>query len=154
MAYTIEAFIGREEALRTLGARFSGVLIVPVAQGFGVVAFGPALRASMESSAVVSDPAASWPFRLLASEGAHQAQLASVGHRIANIEAEYFGGTGEQAAIVWDNGSILSPPTLAKHAINRALESLGVASDTGKDAFDTLGLGGRRSTNDWLDSGR
>jgi hypothetical protein len=85
--------------------------------------------------------------------------------RVVYAEAEFFGGTGAQAAVGWERGAVVYGPIrtqsrgegfdgfdevaeLDDWAINRALRWLGVEPEAGLDAFATLGLGGRRS---WLD---
>lgn len=68
---------------------------------------------------------------------------------VAYIEAEYFGGTGSQNAMVWDSGQVIFEETLSESAINRSLEILGVHKVQGKDEFDTVGLGRHRDTEDW-----
>lgn len=68
---------------------------------------------------------------------------------VAYIEAEYFGGTGSQNAMVWDSSQVIFEETLSQSAINRSLEILGVCKLQGKDEFDTVGLGRHRDTEDW-----
>jgi hypothetical protein len=78
---------------------------------------------------------------------------------VAYVEAEIFGGTGEQAAQVWDNGEVvLGPLRLAEEEsfpaagspISQALRRLGVAKGHHYDEFDAVGLGRQRDTEDWL----
>jgi hypothetical protein len=80
---------------------------------------------------------------------------------VAYVEAEYFGGTGEQSAVVWDAGQVvLSHLHLAEKAlipavgtpISQALRWLGVAKGVHQDEFDAVGLGRHRDTEDWLPS--
>ncbi|MCG7379133.1 hypothetical protein MH215_19135 [Paenibacillus sp. ACRSA] len=68
---------------------------------------------------------------------------------VAYIEAEYFGGTGSQNAMVWDSSQVIFEETLSQSAINRSLEILGVCKLQGKDEFDTVGLGRHRDIEDW-----
>jgi hypothetical protein len=70
---------------------------------------------------------------------------------IAYIETEYFGGSGSQAATVWDRGEqSLAPEKRARGPINRALRLLGVRAAALKDEFDTIQLGNERSNEGWL----
>ncbi|WP_189151500.1 hypothetical protein [Streptomyces lacrimifluminis] len=68
---------------------------------------------------------------------------------VAYVEAEYFGGAGEQQAAVWDGGTIvLGPPHVqegqpflpAGSAISQALRRLGVVASTGENEF-SAGIG-------------
>lgn len=65
----------------------------------------------------------------------------------AYIETEYWGGTGDQGAVVFQAGMITFGPKRAPcGVINEALAKLGVVStDPTIDAFDHLGLGQYRS---------
>jgi len=73
--------------------------------------------------------------------------------RVAYLEAEFFGGTGDQASAVWDRGELVLGPTVAPSAINHALGSIGVSPGS-SDEFDALELGRFRSTDDWLRAAR
>ena len=74
----------------------------------------------------------------------------SVDGRLAYVEAEFFGGLGTQAAVVWTNGIISGVPMLGPNAIDQALRSIGVIATKGVDEFDTLGLGRHRDIEGWL----
>lgn len=78
---------------------------------------------------------------------------------LAYVEAEYFGGVGEQSAVVWDGGAIVlgplhepegrpSPP--AGSPISQALRRLGALAGAGEDAFTAVGLDRHRSVEDWV----
>jgi hypothetical protein len=78
---------------------------------------------------------------------------------VAYVEAEFFGGTGEQHAQVWDNGAVvLGPLHLGENEpippagtpISQALRRLGVTKGNHYDEFDAVGLGRHRDTKDWL----
>ena len=68
---------------------------------------------------------------------------------IAYIEAEYFGGAGAQGSVVWFNRLVTFREFGESEAINRALRILGIIAISGKDEFDTVGLGRYRKTEDW-----
>ncbi|GGJ28069.1 hypothetical protein [Paenibacillus hunanensis] len=70
--------------------------------------------------------------------------------RTAYIEVEYFGGVGTQNAIVWDATHIIFEDTSSEHAVNKALQQLGVVRTDDHDEFDTVKLGRHRSTERWL----
>jgi len=65
------------------------------------------------------------------------------------LEARFYAGVGTQASVGWCDGALRHGPVVAPDAINRALRFLGVQPQDGKDEFDTVGLGRRRSTDDW-----
>jgi hypothetical protein len=80
---------------------------------------------------------------------------------VAYVETMYFGGFGEQSAIVWDRGAVVlgplttstedaswspSPESRPHWAINEALRLLGVKRKGRGDEFAGLGLEEHRST--------
>jgi hypothetical protein len=73
---------------------------------------------------------------------------------VAAISTEYFGGDGEQGAIVWNDGAVRLGPLVDTNfstsseewPINRALALLGVVATDEADAFDVLELWRFRST--------
>lgn len=78
---------------------------------------------------------------------------------VAFVAADFFGGTGDQAAVVWHRGSVvLSPssqrvdsatPITAESPINLALRRLGARRHGELDEFDSIGLGRHRHVEDW-----
>lgn len=73
---------------------------------------------------------------------------------IAYIEAEYFGGTGGQSAIVYRNKELIYFAEFSETAINKVLKCFGVISHDNLDEFDTVGLRKHRHTEDWINDGR
>lgn len=69
--------------------------------------------------------------------------------RYALISTEYFGGTGEQHAAVYEGDEVLMPATA--DGINAALRLLGVRRGLLTDEFDTIGLGQHRSFDDYFE---
>ncbi|GAA3473643.1 hypothetical protein [Nonomuraea roseola] len=81
-------------------------------------------------------------------------------HRpIAYVEAEYFGGVGEQSAAVWERERIsLGPLKVGEREsspvegspVSQALRSIGVRRRWAHDEFDAVGLGQHRHIEDWI----
>jgi hypothetical protein len=72
----------------------------------------------------------------------------------AVIETDYFGGQGDQAAVVYrGEREIMAPANARFGPINEALRHLGVRASSGLDEFDTVGLGGFRDFDDFFDAG-
>ena len=68
---------------------------------------------------------------------------------LAYIETEYFGGLGDQSAVLARDGTIAFGPAEGPGTINHALQLMGVtASVPGLDEFDTIGLGWVRNNDD------
>lgn len=70
---------------------------------------------------------------------------------VAYIEAEFFGGSGVQACVLFPQSGADAVATISDDAINMALRWLGVQPEEGKDVFSTVGLGRHRETDLWLD---
>lgn len=70
---------------------------------------------------------------------------------IAYIQTDYFGGIGNQGAVVWHQDTTEYFPDGSAIPINKALEKLGVVPDKGMDRFDTLGLSHYRSMSRFED---
>lgn len=63
---------------------------------------------------------------------------------VAYIEASEFGDMSGSSALLFENGVVVDVP------VDEALRRLGVTAASGKDEFDTLGLG--RNTHRWLET--
>jgi hypothetical protein len=154
MAYVLRAVIARGGVLGAPPAWIADSAIIPLPQGCAMVpvteavcyAFGPADRPWLYEGHSI--------FTNLPEELVPHLRALSRGGRVAYVEAEYFGGVGEQRCIVWEGGAVLEEPAESAHAINDALRSLGVEPAEGADRFDTLGLGRHRSVEDWLEGDR
>ncbi|MNP14531.1 hypothetical protein D3C76_1068610 [compost metagenome] len=72
--------------------------------------------------------------------------------KTAYVEAEYFGGSGSQNGIVWDQGEVVFEKTISSNAINKTLEILGIIRTDDKDEFDTVHLGRHRFVDDWVEA--
>lgn len=59
---------------------------------------------------------------------------------LAYIETDYFGGFGDQSAIVFEAGEIVFKSINVEDSINKALYRLGVIADNEKDEFDSMHL--------------
>lgn len=76
---------------------------------------------------------------------------------VVKVETDYFGGFGSQYSSAWEFGKKVfsysdDNPDISNYhqnPINFALWYLGVVKEEGKDEFDTIGLGRRRTNNDF-----
>ncbi|MDO5559776.1 MAG: hypothetical protein Q4F95_09290 [Oscillospiraceae bacterium] len=64
----------------------------------------------------------------------------SADSQLVYIETNYFGGSGTQAGVLFENGSIKTQPVCNDGAINQLLHNIGVYKEKGKDEFDSLQL--------------
>ncbi|MYV43003.1 hypothetical protein GT030_30095 [Streptomyces sp. SID1328] len=79
---------------------------------------------------------------------------------MAYVEAEFFGGVGEQRVAVWDGGTMVLGPLHVEEGqpfptvgspISQALRWLGVVASAGEDEFSAAGLDRHRHGETWAD---
>ena len=159
MGYSLEAVVGRKPVAEAFASPLPSAFVVELAQGFALVP----ITAEVINDLSPNDP---WIGAQLAgfsdpemppALAAACAGASSLG-ALAYVEAEFFGGDGAQAAVVWERGSVAlevvddenNPPPILDAAINRALRRLAVQRRScQQDEFDLLGLGRVRRTEDW-----
>jgi hypothetical protein len=132
MAYTLEALIARQPVAVAL-AQALGAFAVPLEQDVAVVPLPSGLTPDAER---------------LAAQASRQ-------EPVVYAEAEFFGGVGEQRAVLWrgGEGTVLDQGTVLDAEpgpINAALRGLGVRRSADVDEFDSVGLGRHRSTQEWV----
>jgi hypothetical protein len=163
LGYVLQAFIAEEPVLRRAAEGLANAHIVPLRRGFALIPLTDALDeeiiARLSDSEVQGSVGDSWIYA-----SAVRWAVASSSHGpIAYVEADFFGGTGSQEAVVARDGAITFGPKhsdnfagsvkaspLRKWAINGALSHLGVRAVLFSDEFNAVGLGRCRETEDWL----
>jgi hypothetical protein len=145
MGYTIQALIGDEDVLRPVAGELPSVRRP---QGKLLVLLTEAVRGTYGLPSLPLTDEGEEPI-LPQSIAALCVRLSARG-RIAYLEAEIFGGTGLQAAVLAESGVVVRGPIVGRDAINLALREMGVFADPSIDEFDAMGLGERRSTDEWL----
>lgn len=135
MTYVLEAVLGRESTLREAAAEWPGAVVVPLRDGLAMV---PLTKDVLDLAGELPTWSARSP--------------------VAHVEAEFFGGSGTQRAVLWAGGQItLGPLTVDEDEpfppegspISQVLAALGVRKGDHFDEFDAAGLGRHRWTDDW-----
>ncbi|MFI6808731.1 hypothetical protein ACIBO6_27575 [Streptomyces luteogriseus] len=155
MSYDLKAVIAGEEILRTATRGLCAVRLASIGQGLSLM---PVTGALLENLTDGSGDGASELRRL---PGGFEKALAgwSAGGPVAYVEAEYFGGVGEQWAAVWDAGAVVLAPLHvdegepfppAGSPISQALRRLGVVTHAGEDEFSAVGLDRHRHCEAWI----
>jgi hypothetical protein len=154
MGYDLYAVIGDGEALSAAARRLSAARPAAIGQGLALMPMTDALFDS------VTDGSAERALGFRRLPGGFGRTLAawSAGRPMAYVEAEYFGGVGEQRAAVWDGGGLVLGPlhldvgqpfAPAGSPISQALRRLGVVASAGEDEFSAVGLGRHRHGEAW-----
>ncbi|MGG7569794.1 hypothetical protein [Streptomyces sirii] len=154
MSYDLQAVIADVEVLRGAARDLSAARLASLGQGLSLM---PMTDALFDLVADGSDAGTLGFWRL---PGGFERSLAdwSTGGPVAYVEAEYFGGVGEQRAAVWDGGTIVLGPfhvegqgfAPAGSPISQALRRLGVVASVGEDEFSCVGLGRHRHGEAWI----
>ncbi|MFK0194549.1 hypothetical protein [Kitasatospora sp. NPDC090308] len=151
MGYYLEAVVAAEPLLRAAAADLPDAHVVPLRQGLALIPMTDALHDAL------TDPVAERlrPFQRLPRGFQHTLAAWSADGPVAYVEADIWGGTGDQYALAWTGGALtLGPLTdrtpVGPSAISRALRHLGVSGEGHRDEFDAVGLGRHRRTESWL----
>jgi len=156
--YTLEAILARESTLRGTLEEFPGVKLIPLPQGICMIPMTGLLLQELEiryqggtkvtrpdyqqfSDSLVPD------FERLIKGVDQFARHLSQNGLVAYVEATFTGGYGGHETMMWEKGEIVDGPG---HDISTVLRRLGVVRISGRDEFDTVGLGRHRSTRQWL----
>lgn len=155
MGYDLQAVIAEEERLRGVARNLPAARLAPIGQSLSLMPMTDALFDSVADGGGVG---ALGFWRL---PGGFERILAasSAGGPVAYVEAEYFGGVGEQRAAVWDGGAIVLGPVHVEEGrpfasagspISQALRRLGVVAGAGEDEFAAVGLDRHRRGEAWI----
>jgi hypothetical protein len=158
MGYSLEAIVAPAFVARAAAASLPGTRTVELGSGLSLVPLVPEAVTALSPgderiiSLLVSEPL---PDRLT-----DLLRRASANGLIAYVEAEYFGGLGQQGSILRDRGELVlgplldppepGPPPHEAGPINRVLQRMGVRRTREQDEFATVGLYRHRDTEDWL----
>lgn len=153
--YCLQAVIATQSVLRELTATVTKARIVPLGQHLSLL---PMTDTLFEAVTVAGAPELDGFWKAPAGFDRVLAACSATGP-LAYIEADYFGGTGTQAAQVWDAGKVVLGPLHLTEGeplprtgspISQALRRLGATKGNHFDEFDAVGLGRHRDTGDWL----
>lgn len=145
MGHCIRAIIGAHEAVRKIADDWIYAKEIDLPQGFGMIFCTIRLLENIEELMESSEEAVHDPdYPELDYFDASVKELMenySFRTKLAYFETDYFGGTGTQAGILYENGKPAAAPQSGEGTINALLKELGVWRKPDKDEFDMLGLG-------------
>jgi len=144
MSYIIQALIGKMDALDKHVTEFQHLHIIALAQGMALVPLTNDLYDEIGSGNEIDH------FQKLSPAVERWAMQMSCNSPIAYIEAEFFGGIGDQGSMVWYGNTRVAGPIYSQDAINQALRFLGVQTGSAHDEFAAVGLGQFRYTHHWI----
>lgn len=155
MGYDLRAVVAEGEALRSMARDLPAARLASIGQGLALMPMTDTLFDS------VADGSGVGTLGFWGLPGGFEKTLAawSAGGPVAYVEADYFGGVGEQRAAVWDGGAIVLGPLQVKAGqpfppagspISQALRRLGVVASAGEDEFSAVGLDRHRHGEAWI----
>lgn len=144
MGYYLQAIVSTQSVLEKHIFDYAGANVVPINQGHALI---PVTDDLLDE---IGADGASGKFEKYTPALADWLNRISISGKVAYIEAEYFGGVGEQSSVVWNAGHQVLGPEHGASAINAALRCLEVRSEA-SDEFDAIGLGRHRHVEDWLE---
>lgn len=171
MGHVINGFIAREKEMAELVGKYNAARVIPLAQGFAFIPLTDELYDELIAGREFLPDISDERFSYLSSKLFQIGREFSKKTPVAYIETDYFGGTGFQCAVAWNDGDLQFGPALASneegfqtdsnhsHPINYALSDIGVQgylmldeNEMPKDEFEELKLGKYRSNDDWIES--
>ena len=152
MGYELGALLTRRSVLESATGAYRSIRSVALSPEIMLVPMTEDLEEEMMIECDSTDDVPDAHFDCLTPQFAGWARDASKNGLVAYVEAGYFGGSGSQSAIVWENGQRTHELLHKSDAINVVLRLLGVHAAAGMDEFDTIGLGRCRRTARWLKS--
>jgi hypothetical protein len=166
MSYQLSAVVADVDLLRGQTAGLDHAVLAALRQDFALLPVTPQLVEELTGALpdfAPGEPGPDRPFQLVLSR-ALAGVLATWSREgpVAYLEAEFAGGLGHQAAVVWLGGEVSWGPRFdgtlgdprAEWPINAALARLGAEPGPWIDPFAELGLHLERETAGWLAHGR
>ncbi|WP_036373311.1 hypothetical protein [Micromonospora sp. ATCC 39149] len=166
MSYQLSAVVADVELLRERTADLDHAVLAALRQDFALLPVTPQLVQELTGSLpdyAVGQPGPEQPFELVLSP-ALTGLFAGWSHLgpVAYLEAEFAGGLGWQASVVWLAGAVSWGPHFddvldaprGQWPLNAALTRIGAEPGRWIDPFAELGLHLERNTAGWLAHGR
>lgn len=150
MGYFVAGMIGRQIPIACFARRYDLHAPIPLVQGLALL---PLRDSDLDSFVPLPVSGEVAGFTYLSDQFKSILVENSADEPLMYFEAEYFGGTGSQAAIVFHKHAPSYGPECSNIGpINQALQFLGVKIEAGsRDEFETVGLHIHRSTEDWIE---
>jgi hypothetical protein len=159
MGYVLVSLLGKESTLQPAVERYENAVVIPLTDELALLPITTKLSDELHTdrSKRAYDLEGLWE---LSPEIMSVAAALSHAGLVAYLEAEFFGGTGSQAVLVWETGEItfgpfltgnepgFEHPPLRERAFNRVLQKFGVSADDSIDGFGKPIIGLRTKVRD------
>ena len=141
MGHCMKAIIGKHEAIKKIENDWVYAEEVRLPQGYGMVFLTDMLFDDITELSGTSDETDCPELAYFTAAVRQFLQQYSFHGKLAYVETDYFGGTGTQSGVLYENGQLRISPRSGNGTINLLLKELGVRCMPDKDEFDSLHLG-------------
>ena len=141
MGHCIRAIIGTHRIIQKLENDWSNAKKIELPQGYGMVFLTDEFSDDVAELYNVSDELHCHELVHFTVAIAQLLQQYTQNTKLAYVETDYFGGTGTQGGVLYENGQICIAARSGEGTINILLRELGVRCEPNKDEFDSLNLG-------------
>lgn len=148
MGHFVQAFVGPRIVLDLVQRRYSASLVIALSQDLWLLPMLDDLYDAIPNEG--STDSIGEHFQFLTPKVIALLKDFSQTNAVAYFETEYFGGTGNQGAVLAKNGQIIFGPQNGDGTINDMLRMMGVQKGQAFDEFEVVGLGRCRSNEEWL----
>lgn len=155
MGHSVQLIIGRGEAISAFLRQWLSARAVDLKDSWQAIPVDEPLHNAIEAAHPDAERLSGLDVCPFGLERALAAATTS-GGGLAYIETDYFGGAGEQSAMAYVDGREAMAPQRSRGGagpINQSLRAIGVTRSDANDEFDTVGLGERRSMDDYSAEG-
>ncbi len=148
MGHFVQAFVGSRTALERIQRQYAASRVIDLPQAFALL---PLLDTLYDAIPEGEQPdLAHAHFQFLTPKIINLLVRCSENDSIGYFETDYFGGEGNQGAVLTRNGTILFGPKVGSGTVNAMLRLIGVNINGAHDEFDAIGLSHFRSNDDWI----
>lgn len=147
MGHCIQIFLGSKDVLDSIHNEFNESKVIPLTQGIALLPMTDDLYDAIPNPDEIGPKYDGFMFldRKVMDLLIRKSKFENVGY----LETEYFGGMGDQGAVLAKNGQIIFGPQVGAESINKMLSLMGIET-AGEDEFEVIGLGQFRDNEDWL----
>ena len=141
MGHCIRAIIGTRRVIQKLENNWGNAKEIELPQGYGMIFLTDEFSDDVTELYGISDELYCHELVHFTAAIAQLLQQYTHNTKLAYVETDYFGGTGTQGGVLYENGQISIVPRSGEGTINILLRELGVSCEPNKDEFDSLNLG-------------
>ena len=146
--HQVQAFVGARTILELIQRQFALSCVVDLDQGLALLPLTDALYDAIPGDLTASPEEG---FVLLTPKIVDLLKQTSTYGIVGYFETNYYGGDGDQCAVLAQMGDFVLGPQVGDGTINQMLHAMGVRRQGDRDEFAAIGLGRYRTNQKWID---